>query len=685
MWGVLLIVSRPITSDQLPITINLPSKYYKRFHMKYYNFILYLLLLFALTQQACSQTYATKKTAEGKAKKLYDRAMQYRKDRQYDKAMKELASAIKANPNFIDAYIQLANFQLGEQQWQSASNNLEKAIALDATYEPKAYYYLGVANWEQDKYDQAAKSFDAFLYSYTSKKGTLREKAQVYLRNSQFAATAIKNPVPFDPKPLSASINTANPEYLPSITADGNTLIFTRNQSRQEDVFQSEFKNGQWQTAQPLVTINTDDNEGSAYISANGQYIVFNRRADDGYGNHDLYFSEKQGSTWSTPVNMGPLVNTKYWEAQPSLSADGQLLYFTSNRPEGQGGYDIWLTYRRSDGEWAKPINLGKEINTPFDDETPFYHPDGQTLYFMSKGHAGMGDYDLYVSRRTNEGSWGEPTNLGYPINTKAREGALFITLDGKTAYFTKGTLTADGRTNRQGEPIKQPDIYSFELPAAVRANPVTYVQATVKEAGTNNILADANIELIELQTNTILSTSKTDKKGNFLTTLPLGNDYALNVNKTSYLFHSENFSLSQTASLDKPYQLQIELYPIPEKTTALPEKAKPIILKNVFFETGSADLKSTSIAELTRLKELLEEHPALNIQINGHTDNVGSDSDNILLSEQRAKAVQDYLIQNGIAANRLLYKGYGENQPIDTNDTEVGRKNNRRTEFILR
>jgi len=654
--------------------------------MKYQNILLYTLLLFAFTQQACSQTYTTKKTADGKAKRLYDKAMQYRKDRQYDKAIKELKSAINANPNFIDAYLQLANFQLGNKQWQQAGKNLEKAIALDATYEPKSYYYLGITNWEQDKYDQAASSFEAFLNNYTSEKSKLKDKAEIYLRNSQFAATAIKNPVPFDPKPLSKNINTANPEYLPSITADGNTLIFTRNQFRQEDVFQSEFKNGEWQTAKPLDNINTDDNEGSAYISANGQFIVFNRRSEEGFGNHDLYFSEKQGTTWSDPINMGPLVNTKYWEAQPSLSADGQLLYFTSNRPGGQGGYDIWLTYRRSNGEWAKPINLGKEINTPLDDETPFYHPDGQTLYFMSKGHAGMGDYDLHVSRRTKEGSWGTPTNLGYPINTKAREGALFIALDGKTAYFTKGTLTADGRTNMHGEPIKQPDICSFELPVEARAPPVTYVKATVKEAGTKMILADANIELIELSTNTVLSSSKTDKQGNFLTTLPLGNDYGLNVNKTAYLFHSENFSLSEQASLDKPYQLEIELYPIPkETTTALPEKAKPIILKNVFFESGSADLKSTSIAELTRLKELLEEHPTLAIQINGHTDNVGSDADNLSLSKQRAKAVQDYLIQNGIATNRLRYKGYGEGQPIDTNDTEEGRRNNRRTEFIIR
>lgn len=654
--------------------------------MKYSSIILFIsILVISVLQQGCSQAYATKKTASGKAKRVYDRAMQYKRDYMLDKAMKDLNTVISINPNFIDAYLQLANLQLEQKKWAQADKNLQKVIALDATYEPRAYYYLGLAQWEQDKFESAAENFEQFLEKYTSTKETLKDKARVHLRNSRFAAEAIKNPVPFDPKPLSANINTSNPEYLPSITAEGNTIIFTRNQSRQEDVFMSTFKNGQWQTAQPLGSVNTDENEGSAYISANGQFIVFNRRAADGFGNHDLYFSEKKGDTWSTPVNMGPVVNTKYWEAQPSLSADGQLLYFASNRPGGQGGYDIWLTYRKSNGAWAKPINLGKEINTTSDDETPFYHPDGQTLYFMSKGHVGMGDYDLYLSRRTKEGNWGAPENLGYPINTKGREGALFITLDGKTAYFTKGTLTADGKTNALGQPVKQPDIYSFELPLAARANPVTYVKATVKDGTTAKALANATIELIELNSGTVISTSKTDIAGNFLTCLPLGKDYAMNVNKTSYLFHSENFALGEVATLDKPYQLAINLYPIPTETVATPEKAKPIILKNVFFESGSEELKSTSIAELTRLKELLDAHPNLNIQINGHTDNVGSETDNQLLSEKRAKAVQDYLINNGIAATRLRYKGFGERQPIDINDTEEGRRSNRRTEFVIR
>jgi len=362
------------------------------------------------------------------------------------------------------------------------------------------------------------------------------------------------------------------------------------------------------------------------------------------------------------------------------------LLYFSSNREGGKGGRDIWLTYRRASGRWAKPINLGTNVNTTADDESPFYHPDGNTLYFMSTGHPGMGGYDLFLSRRTADGNWGTAENLGYPINTKGNEGALFVTLDGRTAFFTNDGLKLDAAAKDLRNAKNQPDLFTFDLPPAARANPVTYLKATVKDASTQKRLPEATIELIELATGTILSTSTTDTKGNFLTCIPLGKDYALNVNKTNYLFHSENFALSETATQEEPYLLKINLQAIPEKEVVVTdiEKPKPIILKNVFFESGAATLKSTSLVELNRLHSLLVENPNLNIQINGHTDNVGTDSDNLRLSTNRAKAVQDYLIEKGIAPNRLKYKGFGENQPIDTNDTATGKRNNRRTEFVL-
>ncbi|MEM1119933.1 MAG: OmpA family protein, partial [Bacteroidota bacterium] len=311
-----------------------------------------------------------------------------------------------------------------------------------------------------------------------------------------------------------------------------------------------------------------------------------------------------------------------------------------------------------------------------------FFHPDGKTLYFMSTGHQGMGGYDLFVARKGVEGKWKSPQNLGYPINTKGNEGALFITLDGQTAYFTKDGLPEDDLAKITAR--KQPDIFTFEMPVALRPTPVTYVKATVKDATTTEKLANASVEVIDLATNETIATSKTDRLGSFLACLPMGGNYALNVNKEKYFFHSENFELIETSTSQEPFLLKIKLQPIPIADVAdKPVKTEPIILKNVFFESGSAELKTISLIELNKLKTFLEDNGQLHIQINGHTDNVGTDADNLKLSENRAKSVVDYLIEEGITTARISYKGFGESQPIDSNDTDEGRKNNRRTEFI--
>jgi outer membrane protein OmpA-like peptidoglycan-associated protein/Tfp pilus assembly protein PilF len=641
--------------------------------------------LFFSSNISC-QNYVNKKTATGKVKRLYDRAIQYNRGGHFDKAVKDFQSAIKLDPTFIDAHYQLAAAYFGRKKYDEAIKGLQKVIEIDATYKPQAYYYLGLISWEKDDYENATTYFENYLNSNARKSSRLRPKASSYLASSQFAAKAIKNKVPFDPQPLAKTINTDFPEYLPSITADGETLVFTRRIRGNEDVFISKKKDSIWQSPQPIIDINTEANEGSQYISADGKLIVFVRCSDRmGYGGCDLYFSEKKGAIWSKPKNIGQPINTRAWESQPSLSADGNYLYFASNRNGTLGGRDIWRSRRKADGSWSNPVNLGKTINTEADDESPFIHPDGQTLYFMSSGHPGMGGYDLFKSKRTKNSGWEVPQNLGYPINTKGNEGALFITLDGKRAYFTKDNLPEDALEKLKSK--KQPDIFTFELPEHLRPNPVTYVKAQVKDALTKALLEQAEVAIVDLESNEIFSTSYTDINGSFLTCLPLGSNYALNVSKENYLFHSENFELSTESSLQEPFLLKIKLQPIPKETataTTEPAKSEAIILKNVFFESGSAALKSTSLAELNRLKELLENNPSIKIQINGHTDNVGEDDANLKLSEARAKAVKDHLIKEGIAQERLQSKGYGESQPIDTNDTEMGRKNNRRTEFVV-
>lgn len=270
---------------------------------------------------------------------------------------------------------------------------------------------------------------------------------------------------------------------------------------------------------------------------------------------------------------MGAAINTSYRERQPSLSNDGKMLFFESNRPGGLGGSDIWVSYRQANGTWSNAKNLGGPINTTEDDESPFLHPDGETLYFMSKGNPGMGGFDLYKSQLQADGSWSKPVNLGYPINTKADEGAIVVTLDGTTAYFTS--------SQRDG---KGTDIFYFDLPKHIQPTPVTYVRAIIKDGNTKKAIPNAQASFVNLKTAQTHLSTKTDAEGEFLVVLPIGYDFSLNISSNGYLFYSEYFALTQSSSLDEPFELEVLLYPIPlEKTEIIVRR--PVVLKNIFLK----------------------------------------------------------------------------------------------------
>lgn len=656
--------------------------------IKKLTYTLFLIVFTCFTSTA--QDFVTKKTAKGKAKNLFDRGMQYLINGKDDKALHDFYKVITIEPSFIDAHLQIAAIKYDRKELAAAENGFEKVLSINEDYNPKVFYTLAKTEARLEKYQEAIEHFEIFL-TKPSKSQKLRDKANNYIAQYKFIAIAKQNPVPFQPKNLGNNINTNAFEYLPSLTADSETLIYTKRIYGQEDFYISEWENGAWGLGTPMIEINDPmKNEGAQSISADGRFLAFtacDRR--DGYGGCDIYYSEVRDGRWTRPANIKTPINSKAWESQPSIAADGQTLYFASTRAGGKGKEDIWMSERDQYGKWQTPKNLGANINTPAQEQAPFIHPDGQTLYFMSKGHPGMGGTDLFYARKQADGTWGEAINLGYPINTEANEGALIISLDGKTAYFASDRDYDNASDILQAEKKKETDLYSFELYEAARPQAVTYVKATVSDGITGKKLV-ADVEFLDLQKQALHTKSITDNSGEFLVCLPIGKNYSLNVAKKGYLFHSENFALDQNASLAKPFLLDIKLYPIPiESNTTintsqpLVSKNKAIILKNIFFETASAQLRSESLAELNKLKNLLEENPNLNIQINGHTDDVGSEESNRVLSDNRAKAVYTWLIDHNIAASRLKYKGYGEAQPIDSNDTEMGRQNNRRTEFI--
>jgi outer membrane protein OmpA-like peptidoglycan-associated protein len=357
-------------------------------------------------------------------------------------------------------------------------------------------------------------------------------------------------------------------------------------------------------------------------------------------------------------------VNTTAWESQPCLGADGRTLYFVSTRRGGFGGSDIWESTLSDEGYWGTPVNLGDTINTTADEMAPFIHPDGHTLYFSSRGHMGMGGADLFVSRKAADGHWQKPENIGYPVNSKNDEINLIINAKGTEAFISAEREKGYGNM----------DIYRFELPVQYRPAMVSFVHGKVFDKNTSVPLL-ASLELIDMQSNKVIVSSWSDMvTGEFVMSLPVDKDYALNVSCKGYLFYSQNFSVSKENDSVNPVKLDIPMQPF--------EVGGKVILKNIFFETDKYELLPDSKAELGKLINFLQKNASLHIEIGGHTDNEGSDPHNMTLSQNRAKAVYDYLLTNGITSGRLTFKGYGETLPVAGNDTPEGRAMNRRTEF---
>lgn len=599
--------------------------------------------------------------------KNYERASYLLDLNEFKQAISELNSAISHDKQFIEAFLLLADVYRVTFDFIKAKENYKAAFNISSTFAPERYYFFAESELKTGDYEQALLHYNLFKSKGNPSidKITLTEK---YIRDCLFAIEAIKNPVPFKPENLGTNINTADQEYLAALTTDESILIFTRQINSNEDFYRSYKENNEWVKAEYLSNnINTPAyNEGAQCISPDGQFLFFTGcNRPDGLGRCDIYVSHKEGKGWSKPVNLGFPINTKGWESQPSLSADGRTLYYVSDRNGGIGSYDIWKSRLGDDGKWEMPEDLGTNINTPFDEQSPFIHPDGKTLYFSSNGWAGLGNKDLFISRLDTNNLWSIPQNLGYPINTYGEESGLTISASGTKAFFSSNNFNGFGGF----------DIYSFNLPPNIRPTPVNYVKGLIYDEETKKRL-DALIDIIDLKTGNSIHASFSDiVDGTFLATLTNDVEYSLNVSKQGYLFYSANFSVEKN-KIGQPIILEIPLQKI--------AVGKKVVLKNIFFDSNKYDLKPASITELQKLIDFLKENEKAEIQISGYTDDVGDDQSNLILSQNRSKAVYQYLIEHNIKANRLSYKGYGETQPVADNKTEEGRANNRRTEFLI-
>ncbi|HMO89539.1 MAG TPA: OmpA family protein [Lacibacter sp.] len=630
------------------------------------------LLLFFVLLSSCtvvsSQRYDPAKVSKPLSVK-YGLALNEAKSRNYAKAIQLLDECIAADPRFVDAWLSKAGILSETRQYAASVPLYRKAFSLDSLYSSSYLLPFSIALAGNGQFEEALERVTRFL-----EKPNLNErleKAARYRQNSYRFALEWQQQHPPDGfvyrrTNLGDSINTVFSEYFPSLTIDGKQLVFTRRvNNMNEDFYTSEQTGSSWSRARPLPgELNTADNEGAQTISQDGQWLIFTGcNMEDGEGSCDLFISYLTKNGWSRRQNMGRRINTEFWESQPSLSPDKRALYFAAKHPSGLGGSDLYVSYLQPNGQWGTPENLGTGINTAGDESSPFIHPDNLTLYFTSSGHPGYGGTDLFLVRRQPNGSWGTPENLGYPINTIDDEGTLTIASDGVTAYYA-----SDGTDSRGGL-----DLYTFRLPQRVQPFRTLWVTGKVYDRNTGEGLPSA-VELTDLQTGYTLSRVQTNEDGSYLITLPVGKNYAFNVNRRGYLFYSGSFALEAPQQQDTTYTLNIPLVPL--------EAGAAVVLQNIFFSTGAWELQPASLGELDRVVQLLNDNPTLRIELIGHTDNVGKPADNQLLSQNRARAVVNYLVSKGIAAGRLQARGMGATQPVADNSTEAGRAQNRRTEL---
>lgn len=634
-------------------------------------FIILSLLLFFFELNAQRST-SLKKDIEVK----YNEAKIKAQSGESDKAVEILRQILKLDPSYFMAHFGLADIYHESGKAESEIEELQYGLKLSGNQYHAGFKFLAQALYSKGKYEEALKNIE----QYSSLEKRMSQEDRRLLNSCRFSVEAVKSPVRFHPENAGEAINTAGDEYWPCLNAEADELVFTRlvrmdkNGQKyglpQEDLYCSQKDSGKWYKAVPLgFPVNTEDNEGAQCISADGRLLFFTVCGrPDGQGSCDIYMSVRKGGEWSEPVNLGLPVNTRAWESQPSVSADGRYLYFTSNRDGGKGKMDIWKAEKIGTSTEGFPV-YGKvrnirNINTSGNELSPFIHADGQTLYFASDYWPGLGGKDLFAVKIQND-SVSSPHNLGYPINTSDNEEGMVVEVSGEKAWFTSNRTGYGGR-----------DIFYFQLPDSERPHPVSYVKGIVIDNKTKKTL-HSDITLSDLTSGLVVQhIYPIENEGEFLLCLPMGGNYGLSIEKEGYLFCSRNFDLEQKYSNTDPMNIIIGLDPI--------EPGMITVLNNVFFETDSFSLKPQSIPQLNEIVSFMKRNPGLFIEIGGHTDNKGSDAYNNKLSEKRAFSVVRYLVQCGITPDRLAGKGYGFTKPVADNSTEEGRELNRRTEFKI-
>lgn len=547
-----------------------------------------------------------------------------------------------------------------------------------------AYKLLGDAYHIHSMFEKAILSYERYkkeLILYKRKDDVNLKDANRKIEMCKTGIDLMSKPINVKIENMGKNVNSPYSDYSPVLTADQSTMIFTTRRSQStggemledgkyfEDIYLSNYDGKNWTVAQSIgKPINTDGNEASVGISPDGQEILI-YKDDNGDGN--IYSTALNGDVWSEPIKLNSNINSMHWEPSAFISADGQTIYFTSDRPGGFGGRDIYESKKNPNGEWGKAVNMGALINTEFDEDAPFIHPDGITLFFSSNGHNTMGGFDIFYSSLSDDGiKWQKPINVGYPINSPDDDVFYVVSPDKTKAYYS---------SFKEGG-LGEKDNYSITFLDQKQAA-LTLLKGLVKDAY-GAVAKDVVITVTDNETGQVVGVYRPNSKtGQYLFILTPGKNYNISYEAEGFMFYSENREISKKTNYYEIYK-PIQLPPI--------TVGSKIVLNNIFFDFDKASLRKTSNVELKNILKFLTKYPNLDIEISGYTDSKGSHEYNLNLSNDRASAVVNYLIANKISKDRLSAKGYGEllpdalNKNSDGTDNPEGRQLNRRVELKI-
>ncbi|MBN3584377.1 OmpA family protein [Algoriphagus aestuarii] len=627
------------------------------------------ILFFFIIGLSQAQTYSI---IDGRAIKLYQEAEELTLSRQYDQAISKYQAAINREASFLEAYVKMSQLLITQGKIKEAEevalSGKKRLGSKNSTQKNVADYgwlftnlYMSQGKF-QDAYDTFNETDPLFDQDFKKTIYYVQMKERI-----DFLGTMLGNVMAIEKEKLSEPINKFQLQYFPVLTADGEQILFTKRDGTgnfdKEDIFTSYVEpDGSWTNPVGIAeTINSQYNEGTCSVTADGNILIYTScDAPDSEGSCDLYIAYKVNGNWQRPTNMGKKVNSRSWDSQPSLSADGRILFFSSNRRGGFGGNDIWYSVRQNDGSWSEAKNLGNMVNTAKDEISPFMFFNNEILFFASDGHPGFGGMDIFLSRVENN-EFSVPENLGLPINDQLDQVALFITAQKDYAYFTELTTGENGNDRSL--------LYRFKFPEEIYLGEnLTVTGGKVFNAKTGEPI-DATLSLVSLTNDSTLYQFQSDgKTGEFMMLYPDKAISGLYVEKKGFLPKIYNVERDKLQNVE---DLDVELVPV--------ASGEEFVFENIFFDFDKYALKPESMSSLRRLVKFLKENPNVNIQITGHTDNVGSPGYNLQLSLQRAESVQKYLVGEGMHPARVMVDGKGDQQPVVPNTTPQNQALNRR------